>query len=166
MKGHVNYKEELLEINLTPNFGGFVPEHLVYFKNIVQIDISGCTEIIATLFVDCIATCRNLRIFSMTGCIQFSEKNMQKIFNQLPELEQIDCTSCADVTFATAYNIISPLKKLLGINLEPKFARAEYEDWKRLVQIFRFVTFGHSIMRIFPHYGMYVRFGLDQESDE
>ena len=166
MIGKVNYKDEVLEIDLTGNFGSFEPQYLLYLSNITQINIAGCTEIEPTFFVDCIGSCTKLVKFEMQGCIQFSEKMLVKIFNNLPNLRYIDCTACVEVTFASGYNIVAPLKQLLNINLEPKFANLERADWKRLIQIFRLVTFGHSIMRIFPHYGRYVRFPLYENTDE
>ena len=166
MIGKVKYKDEILEIQLTPNFQTFQPQYLLYFSNICEINISGCTQIEPTLFVDCIGACNKLLKLEMTGCIQFSEKSLFKIVQQLPLVRYLDCTACVQVTFATAYNVVSALKELIMINLEPKFPLEENQDWKRMIQIFRRVKFGHSIMRIFPHHGLYVRFAENGQSDE
>ena len=153
-------------VDLTQIIGYFKPELLVYFCNIQEIKISGCPEIPCATFVDCIVSCSQLKKIEMTGCIQFTEKMLVKMFNKLLALQYIDCSFCAGVTFASAFNIVSHLHDLFMISLEPKFRGAEMTDWKRLIVTFTNVKFGVSILSVFPNYGQSLRLGLDDFSVE
>ena len=144
-------------VNFSQKIGPFKPEHLIYFPQITEIDISGCSQITPDIFVDCIASCMHLIKFNLRGCTQFTEKMLQKMLTQLNFLKYVDCTFCEHVTFATAYNIVSALPHLLIINLEPRFPGPEINDWKRLIVTFNKVQFGVSIISMFHNYGMSFR---------
>ena len=146
-----------LKINISALLRPFSPNYLIYFPQLLKLDISGCRSLEGSTFIDCIQACRNLKEIHMVSCYHFSEYQVVRILTNLPRLEIVDCTRATPLMFCDAYTIVSSLVLLRQINVEPKHEIAEVKDWKRLVAIFRNVMFGHSVKRIFPHYGNDIR---------
>ena len=71
-------------------------------------------------------------------------------------LEVVDCSGTQEMIFCNGLSIVCSLFNLRKINVEPKYTVFERDDWERLVKKFHFISFGHSIMRMFPHYGAYL----------
>ena len=149
----IEIDDKVSTVDFTQKIGYFKPELLVYFGNIQEINISGCPEIPCGTFVDCIVSCSQLKKIEMTGCIQFTEKMLVKMFNKLLGLQYIDCSFCVGVTFASAFNIVPYSHDLFMISLEPKSKGAEITDWKHLILTFTNVKFGVSVLSMFPNYG-------------
>ena len=150
--------------NISTDIGRFNPFLFLYIDNVSTIDISGCRDICATDFVECVIGCRNLSRLIMQSCTQFSQYQMCKIVSRLLDLKYVDLEKCQELSYPTAYWMISCLKKLERINFEPLNASMEIEEWKKLYNTFFRVSFGHNFKRIFPFYGNYVR--LPEDYDE
>ena len=91
----------------------------------------------------------------MIACNIFPESQIVRMLSNLPSLEVIDCTCSTKVTYWSAFTIVSSLRLLRYINVEPKYP--ETNDWRRLVHTFQKVEFGHSVMSILSHRGLYLR---------
>ena len=143
----------LLEIDITERITLFSPLLLVYLTNIGHMDIAGCTFIDPDLFVDTIGFCTELKKLEMAHCTQFQEKHFSLMMTNLPELNYLDFHTCAEISFAAAYWIISLLGNLRCINFDPQNAVAHVLDWEILLRHFRMVHFGHNVRCQMPFYG-------------
>ena len=139
---------------------------MIYFPQIRHLDISGCTNIDATLFVDCIPQCKDLIQIEMVGCKQFSSSQMVRIMSNLPKLEWVDCTMASQIHFCDTYTIVCALICLRAINVEPNLSFSPIPDWHKLVSTFLSVQFGHSIMALLPDYGNNFRYSCNDTDCE
>ena len=153
----LNVDGKLQTLDISKEIRNFTPSKLIYFPTLSALDISGCRNLDTSLFVDCIMTCQSLTEITLVSCFSFSESQLVRILTSLPNLEIVDCTRATPLMFCDAYTIVCALKHLRIINLEPKYEHLEVKDWSRLVAMFLNVSFGHSIKRILPYYGLYVR---------
>ena len=144
-------------VPLTPEVGPFTAAVLIYFQDLQELDISCCQKIDANLFCDCIVACKQLKKLIMVGCKQFSEYQVVKFVPNLPMLRYFDLSKCAQITYCSAYVILSNLHCLQKINMEPKDILQIRDSWKNLIRIFRDVHFGVDVMRYFQHYGISIR---------
>ena len=150
-------ENEYQEIDITSMLGVFTPSYFLYFPHVTQLDVSGCHSFDNSLFVDCVTAMKNLTEIVMIGCTKFNEHQLVRILTNLPKLQIVDCTHATPFLFCNAYTVVCALSNLRTINLEPKYEHLELVDWKRLFCIFLDVQFGHSIRRILPYHGKYLR---------
>ena len=156
----------LQEIELTPTIGSFEPTILVHMTTLSKLDISGCTSIDSCLFIDCVQYCQQLQEISLRACTNFTDKQIVRILINLKHLEIVDCTNTVPMLFCNVYTIVCSLSNLRRINMEPRNEVFELTDWKKIVSTFLNVSFGHSIMRILPEYGRYLRVPYDHLDEE
>ena len=145
------------EIDITAMLGSFTPTYFLYFPYVQQLDVSGCNHFDTSLFVDCVTSLTNLIEIIMIGCTEFKESQLVRILINLQKLEIVDCTRATPLLFCNAYTVVSALRNLRIINVEPRYEVLELKDWKRLFSIFLDVKFGHSVTRILPFYGKSLR---------
>lgn len=131
---------------MSEKLGKFDQLQLVYFSNLTFIDISGMTFINPQDFMESVMACNNLKELHFKECIQFHECQIVKMLCGLKFLEIVDGTRSREMQYINAYMIITSLKKLQVINLEPKVPNPEIKNWRWLVRNFQGITFGHSIM--------------------
>ena len=143
-------------LDVSKELGVFNPFLILYIRNIRSIDISGCRFLSPSNFMDCVVVCSNLQKIMMRSCTQFSEHQLARMLSKLKNLHYVDIDRCVELSFASAYWIVSSLQSLQMINFVPGNSRIELVDWKRLYNIFYAVSFGISFTRILPHYGAYV----------
>ena len=74
---------------------------------------------------------------------------MVKMLCGLKLLEIVDGAETKEMQYINAYIIITTLKKLRVIVLEPKLESSETRSWKWLVRNFNHITFGNSVMKMF-----------------
>ena len=150
---------ELVEKDMSEKLGKFDAFQLVYFANITLLEISGMTYINAQHFLETVIGCVNLKEIRLSGCVQFHEMQIVKILCSLHKLEIVDATATKQLQYVSVYNIVTTLKNLRNISVEPKWPESKKSrgEWEWLVRNFRRIVFGHSIMRIFPHCGSYLR---------
>ena len=153
--GFVN--EMVTFVDLTPQLGAFTPCLFVYFRDLMEIDISGCKSIDPCLFVDCIAACQNLRKIEMISCTQFNQYHIVNMLQDKPKLKYFESSKGSNINFTNAYRMLSSLPSLEFLNFDPQEIFEQIDDWSNLFRIFRNVHFGINIMRFFPFYGKYVR---------
>ena len=119
------------DCNFTKFLKGFSPFHLVYCKNLVQFDMSGCENCDAEATVDCLAFCPKIEKISLAGCFQFSESQLMKIFDALKVLKDIDCWGCAPFHYSTAFFVVTSHRNLKRFIFERRFPIFEKEDWEK-----------------------------------
>ena len=88
-----------LQFEERKQLGYFIPSQLVYCGNLLELDISGCTDMDNNLFVDCVVFCKKMTHFRLTGCIQFTEQMLVKMLTNLEKLEFVDCSFCTPVVY-------------------------------------------------------------------
>ena len=138
---------------MSEKMGNFEPFQLVYFGHLSLIDISGMTFINPQHFMEAVQACTKLKEFRLTGCVQFHEHQLVKMLSSLQLLEMVDANSMRELHYISAYYIVTSLKQLRRISVEPKFPDSEDKRWEWLVHNFQGISFGHAIMRMFPHCG-------------
>ena len=136
---------ELVERDLTYKIGLFSPFQLVYFSNVRELDISGCSSINNSDFVDCVAFIKYLKCLNMSYCRQFSEGQVVKICRSHPKLLYFNFTGGSLFLFKSAFLILIICRQMNSFNVEVRFPIAERRDWRKLKQTFRQVFFGRSI---------------------
>ena len=160
----VNVAGQLIEKDMSEKIGEFSPLQLVYFQNITTLDISGYTDFKSQLFMETVKGCSQLKEFRLTGCVQFHEHQLVKMFCQLKLLEIVDASHCSMLQYISAHRIITGLRNLRMINLEPKYPYSENKKWELMVVEYYKINFGHSVMNILPSRVRSAR--LAKESDE
>ena len=149
--------DTIMEIDISHQISGFSPMLFLYMNDIAEIDMSGCYSIPVVDFVDCIVYCQKVKVLSMVYCKQFSELHFIQFLPHMKSLNYVNLEECQELSFPTAYWIISSLQNLRIIDFKPARASNEYGEWKRLYEIFFSVQFGISFRRMFPYFGGYVR---------
>ena len=76
---------------------------LVYFPNIIELDISGMIEIEPQDFVECISYVSKLQFVTMDKCKQFNKYHFMKIFKQLPECKWVSLLKCQCLDYTACY---------------------------------------------------------------
>ena len=135
----------------------FESSKLKFCINLSKLDMSGCWHINPEIVMAAVKHCSHLKEILLENCTQFTEQQMRDMLSSLEKLEFINCTGTQEMIYCNALQIISSLYELEAINVEPKYIIFERNDWKRLVEKFHLIRFGHSIMRMFPHYGRYLK---------
>ena len=151
----------LCERDMSEKLGCFNPSQLVYFPHLTLIDISGSTFVDAKQFVDTCVYCPNIQELSIQGCVQFHEDQIMTMMCALKELQIIDCSVINEITHVTAEVIIVALRLLCLFNFDPKYSKEQIFVWKKLVQKYNKVKFGHNVMGMFPYNGQYLRIAND-----
>ena len=124
--------------------------------NLAILNLSNCSEVDPLIIMSGVEKCKSLTNISLVNCVQFSEQQMTQMLSMSQNLEYIDCTGTQEMIFCNGLTVVCSLWKLHSINLEPKYTYFERHDWERLVRTFYTIQFGHSIMRMFPHYGRFL----------
>ena len=122
--------------------GNFTAFTLLNFPNLLHLDMSGCDIVSPDEFVDCIGYLSQLQVINLDKCIQFSQYDFVKIFQQLRHLRIISMLECTCLPFTPTYVICCSLPSLQKIDFEPANIDIEQKDWRRLVAIFFRVAFG------------------------
>ena len=144
-------------VDLMPVIGTFTPCLLIYLHTLHELDVSGCTDIDNCLFVDCICACTNLKKLDIVRCIQFTQYDIVWMVPNIRKLQYFDFSKACDIEYAHAYSVLATLQQLDFVNFDPKNIVNEYEDFRRLIRMFRNVHFGINITRFFPYSGRYLR---------
>ena len=158
-------KGMVTSVDMTPVIGLFAPSILIYFHELNELDVSGCKEFDATLFVDCIASCVNLKKLIMTGCDQFIQSYLLSMLQAIKSVEFLEISRVTKLDYATAYVIMATLKKLTFINFDPRYMQSEYKDFLRLLRTFSKVHFGNNLLIFFPNIETFVN-RLDTEPEQ
>ena len=135
---------------------------LKFCLNLCKLDMSDCWNINPQLVIVAIQNCSHLKEISLENCTQFTEQQMTQMLTSLEKLEFINCTGTQDMIFCNGLQIVASLWYLKAFNVEPKYITFEKKDWERLVETFHLIKFGHLIMRMFPHYGRYLKRRRDE----
>ena len=147
----------ILSCGFEREISSFDSSMLSNFTNLKHLDLSHCFTLEPTSLITNILKCLSLKTIKLVQCDQFSEEQLTNLLCGLPNIEYADCSGTQDISFCNALLIVCSLNKLRTINLEPKYLLLENKDWKRMVTTFHFITFGRSIMRMFPMYGKYLK---------
>ena len=147
-------------VDLTPQLGEFSPCILIYFPQLLELDITGCRGIDSELLNDCIGACSNLQRLEMRGCKQCSQHIIVQIVRKLPNLVYFDASNAGHINYVNAYNILCHLPKLNMANFTPQEIFEQLDDWTNLYRTFRDVHFGVNIMMYLPNYGRNLRLDL------
>ena len=118
---------------------------LLYVPNIIELHISGLTEINVQDFVECISYVRKLQFITLDECIQFSPYHLMKIFYQLKELRWISLVKCMPLQCTHTYCILSSCPKLKFIEFELSDLWSSVKDWNHLRALFFKVRFGRRV---------------------
>ena len=137
-----------MEKDMSEKLGKFNPFQLVYFGNLTFIDISTMTFINPQHFIESVMACNKLKELHFRKCIQFHECQIVKMLCGLKFLEIVDGTETREMQYINAYIIITTLKKLRVIVLEPKLKSSETRSSKWLVRNFNHIIFGNSVMKM------------------
>ena len=140
-----------VEIDWTPSLGYFQPFHLIYFPNILHLDISDCNNITASDFIDCIQLVPKLDTIIMDGCDQFSQYHFVKIFTQIKMCSNVSLLRCQLLPFTPVYCILASLRLASFIDFEPGNVDSEEKDWRKLIAIFFKVRFGPNFTSKMKH---------------
>ena len=127
----------------------FQPSDLNFCPDLEELDISNRLYLDPVSFVLSVVNCKNLKIIKFVNCRQFTEEQITYMLWKLKKLQYIDGTRTQAIRFCNFLSIITSLRKLRCISLEPKFPVEEQKDWIRVVKNYPLV-FGHAINRIVP----------------
>ena len=130
------------QIDWTPTLGFFEPFTLMYFQNIVHLDVSGCNTMNPADFVDCIQFVPRVQTVVMDSCNQFSQYHFVKLFAQIRNCENISLVQCQMLPFTPVYCILASLKCPKFLDFEAANIDGEKKDWRQLIAIFFKVKFG------------------------
>ena len=108
-----DFDGRIVTVNWTPYLGEATAFSILRFPNIEEINLSGCDNIVANDFVDCIGFCTKLRSVILDGCVQFSQYHFVKIFQNLKNVEQFSLVKCCKMPFTPTYCVCSFLPKLV-----------------------------------------------------
>ena len=159
-------EDELIKRDLSEKIGRFRCVQLVYFGNLKALNISHCTFLNASAFVDCIQACSQLTELRFVNCTQFHENQIVKMLVGLAKLEICDGSATRDMLYVNTYTIVTTLRNLRLISLQPCFPKIERNDWEWLVKTFKKrVKFGHAIMVIFPNSGRHLIIPSSSDSE-
>ena len=150
-------------VNITPKLGYFSPTILLYFPELLQLDISGCKGIEPSLFTDCIGSCVNLKKLVLKGCNQFQQYHVVRFSSSVKQLSYLDAENCGEFTYANAYALLATLQHLEMLHLNPQDIGDQLIKWKHLFVLFRRVHFGVNITKHFPFNGNYLRLDAADE---
>ena len=109
---------------------------LLYFPNVVHLDLSGLSDIVPNDFLDVIGYMKSVKSLNLDGCYQFSQYQIVKIFQMVKTVEKLSLVDCCKLAFTPAYCICSSVKFLKYVDFEPENIILEKRDWKRLIAIF------------------------------
>ena len=141
-------------VNLTAQLGPFTPTLLIYHSHLQELDISGCTDIDATLFVDCIGACKDLKKLCMSSCKQFTQYHILKFVSTVPKLSYFEFANTSEISYCNALAILGNLHMLESINFDPMDIANNVQAFRNLMRIFRKVNFGVNIVKHYPLYGI------------
>ena len=147
----------ILSCGFQRDINNFDPKMLEKFCNLKNLDLSHCYMLEATSLLTNIVKCSHLTHIKLVHCTQFSEQQLTKLLCDLQNLEYADCTATQEMSFCNCLLVLCTLTKLRAINVEPKYIILERKDWERMIKQFNFITFGHSVMRMFPFYGQHLK---------
>ena len=116
-------------------------EHITFF------DISDCVKIDVIL-----PFMKQLSIFVYCHCKSISEHNLIRIAETCNTLTYIDGTGGKPVSYASALAVLSTLKNLGKIAVQPK--SGESAHWSKLIMQFHRVTFAYCIKATLPYGGI------------
>ena len=119
---------------------------LIYFPNIIELDITGMVELNAQDMVECISYARKLQFVTMDKCKQFNKYHFIKIFDELPECKWILLLQCQSLDYTTAYCILSSCNKMKFFDFEVDQKWSCKSDWRKLLSIFLNVRFGRRML--------------------
>ena len=138
-----------LSVDITPIYGGFQKKTLQKMKNLITVDVSGCTDMDSTQFIDSLMSCIQIEKLEIMGCTQFSEYNIVDICTSLPNLTYIDATNCAPLQYVNANVILCNARNLKVFRVEVRYPDYELNDWVRLKGRFPHVYFGLKFQQMF-----------------
>ena len=108
-------------VDITPQIGIFTPSILIYFRQLQELNISGCVNIDAVLFVDCSVTLENLIKLIMRACYQFSQYLIVKTGAHHAKLEYFDFVGCCEITHSNLYTLcLVVCHSFSALTLNPK----------------------------------------------
>ena len=150
LKGYSDFEVsgKSVRVDWTPYLGNVTAFSILMFPNIQELDITGCDNVVANDFVDCVGFIKNLQILILDKCIQFSQYHFVKIFKQLEKIQKFSLVECCKIPFTPAYCICSVLHELQEMDFEPDNILVEKKDWKKLKAIFFTVKLGKNVKRI------------------
>ena len=125
--------------------------------NLTTLNLSDCFDLDPVSTMKSVMNCKQLTAIYLVNCLQFTEKQITDMLSSCTKLEVVDCSGTQELIFCNFLIIVCSLWKLQKINVEPKYTVFEKRDWERVCRQFSQIQFGHSIMRMFPHYGKYLR---------
>ena len=148
----VMVEDSLVERDMSVKLGQFQPLQLVYFTNLQMIDISGMNFISSQDFTECVQACSQLKDINLSGCTQFHEFQLVRMFCPLLHLEKVDVTSSALMQYVNAFIIVTTLKKLKTFKCDPKYPMYEWNKWKWLIMNFNQLKFGASFRKLLSNH--------------
>ena len=160
-----NSRDEV-EIDITDKIYTFTPFFLLYVRNITQLDLSGCQDVNANDFTQCLTSCKQLTKIILKCCSQFTELQFSLMFHELPNMTYIDLENCTELSLPTAYCILVQVQTIQMMNFMPKNPILALSDWKRLMRIFFYVHFGHSVKITMPIHSRIVQIPVGYYDEE
>ena len=118
-----------LTVDVTHICGGFSAPVLQKMSDIICVDISGCTHLDASEFVEGIVSCIQMEKLLMVGCSLFTEYNIVDICTSLPNLIHLDSRKCSGLQYANAHVILCNARNLKIFKVEMKYPQYEKKDW-------------------------------------
>ena len=138
----IEFDDGIKTVDITEHVPVCTAFTLLYFPNILELDMTGMIHINPQDFIECIGFVAKLQFVTLDGCTQFSQYNFMRIFDQLPECRWISLLKCQTLESTAAYCIMASCYKLKFIDFELSEIWSSARDWRRLRSIFFQVRFG------------------------
>ena len=141
-------KNGVLLVYLTPLIGPFDGIFFSKMRNVVDVRIPGCNKVDPNTFVDAIVEAKQIEEVDITGCKQFNEYQLVRMFKSLPNLVQVFALETTGILSVSAYEIVTNARKIRVLKVVPKFPIVDKKNWSQLHCIFLHIDFGEKVKAI------------------
>lgn len=121
------------------------PQFLATMLHLTFLDMSNCWNMVCEETVTALLMCSSLKGIDVSGCTQFSSRDIINIACHLPHLSQFRAEFTSSVSFNDVCAVIQDHPDMSGLAVDPEPGSAE--EWADIIESFvDVISFGKNIL--------------------
>ena len=141
--------ETLVLVEISSVVGDFTSDMLPVFKDIKEVDISGCKEIDPDEFVQNILQVQKLQKIVLTGCSQFQEYHLVEFLPYMDCLQDVQIRGCDFMSSEIVVELLENMCSIVHFDFDPRHFNADIQCWQYIEQKWDSVSFGIGFLKFF-----------------